>query len=149
MTPKFADLHVHTRASDGDFSPEEVVKQAKELGLAAVGIADHDTIDGIDEALKAGKKYGVEAIPGVELSSEFERSEVHILGYFIDWRDRKFNGELHKFQEAQKVRAEKILEKLHKLGIDISHEEVAAVAGDGVIGRPHSRGPITTWIRSN
>jgi hypothetical protein len=137
MTPKFADLHVHTSASDGDFSPEEVIRQAKEIGLAAVGIADHDTVGGVEEALEAGKKYGVEAIPAVELSSEFEQSEVHILGYFIDWRDREFNDELHKFQEARKVRAEKILEKLHKLGINISHEDVAAVAGDSVIGRPH------------
>jgi hypothetical protein len=137
MTKKFADLHVHTSASDGDFSPEEIAKKAKELGLAAVGIADHDTIEGIDRALEAGKKYGVEVIPGVELSSEFEQSEVHILGYFIDWRDRKFNDELHKFQEARKVRAKKILENLHKLGINISHEEVATIAGDGVIGRPH------------
>jgi hypothetical protein len=137
MTRKFADLHVHTRASDGDFSPEEVIRQAKEIGLAAIGIADHDTVGGIDEALKASEKYGVETVPGVELSSEFEQSEVHILGYFIDWHDRGFNDELHKFQEARKVRAGKILEKLHKLGINISHEEVAAVAGDGVIGRPH------------
>jgi hypothetical protein len=137
MTKKFADLHVHTNASDGDYGPEEVVKQAKEIGLAAIGIADHDTVGGIDKALEAGKKYGVEVIPGVELSSEFEQSEVHILGYFIDWRDREFNNELHKFQEARKVRAEKILEKLHKLGINISHKEVAAVAGDGAIGRPH------------
>ena len=137
MTKKFADLHIHTSASDGDFDPKEVVKQAREIGLAAIGIADHDTVAGIDEALEASKKYGVETVPGVELSSEFEQSEVHILGYFIDWRDRKFNNELHKFQEARKVRAERILEKLHKLGINISHKEVAAIAGEGVIGRPH------------
>jgi len=137
MTQKFADLHVHTSASDGDFSPEEVIRQAKEIGLAAVGIADHDTVGGIEEALAASEKYGVETVPGVELSSEFEQSEVHILGYFIDWHDRGFNDELHKFQEARKVRAGKILEKLHKLGINISYEEVATVAGDGVIGRPH------------
>jgi len=137
MTKKFADLHVHTSASDGDFSPEEIVEKAKKIGLAAIGIADHDTVGGIDKALEAGKKYGVEVVPGVELSSEFGQSEVHILGYFIDWHDRKFNNELHKFQEARKVRAEEILKKLHKLGINISYEEVAAAAGDGVIGRPH------------
>jgi len=88
MTKKFADLHIHTSASDGDFDPKEVVKQAREIGLAAIGIADHDTVAGIDEALEASKKYGVETVPGVELSSEFEQSEVHILGYFIDWRER-------------------------------------------------------------
>jgi predicted metal-dependent phosphoesterase TrpH len=137
MTKKFADLHVHTNASDGDFSPEEIVKQAKEIGLAAIGIADHDTIEGIDKAVEAGKKYGVEVIPGVELSSEFEQYEVHILGYFIDWHDRELDGELQKFKEARKVRAEEILKKLRKLGINISYKEVAAIAGDGVIGRPH------------
>jgi len=137
MAKKFIDMHVHTNASDGELSPEEAVKTAGELGLAAIGIADHDTVDGIEEALEAGKKYSVEVIPSVELSSEFGPAEVHILGYFIDWRDKKFRAELHKFQEARKVRAKRMVEKLRRLGVAISYEEVVAAAGDGVIGRPH------------
>jgi predicted metal-dependent phosphoesterase TrpH len=137
MTKKFIDMHVHTSASDGELSPEEVVKTASELGLAAIAIADHDTVDGIEEALEAGKKYCVEVIPGVELSSEFGPAEVHILGYFIDWRDKKFRSELHKFQEVRKVRAKKMIEKLRGLGVAIPYEEVVAAAGEGVIGRPH------------
>lgn len=137
MAKKFVDMHVHTSASDGELSPEEAVKTASELELAAIAVADHDTVDGIDEALAAGKKYGVEVIPGVELSSEFGPVEVHILGYFIDWRDKKFRAELHKFQEARKVRAKKMVEKLRRLGVAIPYEEVVAAAGDGVIGRPH------------
>ncbi len=137
MAKKFVDMHVHTSASDGELSPEEVVKTAREIGLAAIAIADHDTVDGIEEALGAGKKYGVEVIPSVELSSEFGPAEVHVLGYFIDWRDKKFKAELHKFQEARKVRAKKMVEKLQRLGVAIPYDEVVAAAGEGVIGRPH------------
>ncbi len=137
MAKKFADMHVHTNASDGWLSSEEVVKRAHELGLAAIGIADHDSVDGIEKALVASEKYGVEVIPGVELSSEFGPAEVHILGYLIDWRDREFGNRLRKFQEARRARAKRMIAKLRKLGVEITYEEVAAAARGEVIGRPH------------
>jgi hypothetical protein len=137
MKEKFADMHVHTRASDGMISPEEAVKLAKEAGLVAVGVADHDSIDGLEAALEAGKRYGIEVIPGVELSAEAEATEVHIIGYYIDWRDRQLRKRLRKFQEFRKDRARRIVDKLRELGVDLTYEEVLAVAGGEVIGRPH------------
>jgi len=137
MAEKFADLHVHTRASDGDFPPEDVVRLAKEAGLAAVGIADHDTIDGIGPALEAGKKYGIEVIPGVELSTQVGDAEVHMLGYFIDWRDEQFRGRLHVFREARRTRARQMVEKLCRAGVKIPYEEVLNAAGGGAVCRPH------------
>jgi len=133
---KFADLHIHTLASDGWFTPEEAVAQAGRAGLTAISIADHDSTNGIEAALWAGKKYGVEVIPGVELSSEFEGRELHILGYFVDWRDKRFNNKLLEFQEARTDRAKEMLDKLRSLNINISYNVVLVTAG-GVVGRPH------------
>ena len=137
INEKFADMHVHTRASDGWLTSEEAVKRAKEAGLVAVGIADHDSIDGLDAALKASKRHGVEVIPGVELSAEAEGTEIHIIGYHIDWQDEQFRKRLREFQEFRKGRARQMVDKLRELGIDITYEEVLAAAGGGVIGRPH------------
>ncbi|MDI6884369.1 MAG: PHP domain-containing protein [Hadesarchaea archaeon] len=138
MAQKFADLHVHTHASDGESSPEEVVKAARDAGLAAIGIADHDSVDGIEPALDAGEKYGVEVIPGIELSSELVDSEVHVLGYFINWRDEQFRVLLRIIQDVRKWRARKMVEKLQGLGIDITYEEVLAEAGKAAaVCRPH------------
>lgn len=137
MPQKYADLHVHTSASDGRFHPEEVVRQARDAGLVAVGIADHDSVDGIELSLEAGKKLGVEIIPGVELSSEIGETEAHIIGYFIDWNDRKFRSMLKIIQGIRLLRAEVIVAKLQKLGINISFDEVLAESESGSIGRPH------------
>ncbi len=137
MAKKFADLHIHTRASDGRLLAEEVVRQAREVGLAAIGIADHDSVDGIEAALGAGKKYEVEVIPSVELSAYLDGFELHILGYLIDWRDEKFRAMLRKFQEVRLNRAKQMVERLRGLGLDISYEDVLAEAGNGAVGRPH------------
>jgi hypothetical protein len=133
---KFADLHIHTQASDGWLTPEEAVEQAKDAGLAAISIADHDSVSGIEAALWAGKKHGVEVIPGVELSSEFEGRELHLLGYFVDWHDRRFQKKLLAMQEARVDRAKKIIERLRNLNINISYNVVIVIAG-GTVGRPH------------
>jgi hypothetical protein len=133
---KFADLHVHTRASDGLMTPEEAVEQAHSAGLVAISIADHDSIWGIEPALEAGEKYGIEVIPGVELSSEVKGSELHFLGYYIDWRKKWFREKLLMIQEARRDRARKMVEKLRKLGLDVSYDMVTAIDGK-VLGRPH------------
>jgi len=133
---KLADLHIHTSASDGLITPEEAVKQAHTAGLAAVSIADHDSIGGIESALEAGEKYGVEVIPGVELSSEIKGSELHFLGDYIDWQNKWFRDKLLVFQDARRDRAKRIVEKLRKLGMDISYDMVTALDGK-VLGRPH------------
>ena len=98
---KLADLHIHTQASDGLLTPGVAVEQANRAGLTAISIADHDSVAGIEAAIEAGKKHGVEVIPGVELSSGFEGRELHILGYFIDWRDKWLQDKLLTIQEAR------------------------------------------------
>jgi hypothetical protein len=133
---EFADLHIHTKTSDGRITSEEAVFLAHQSRLAAISIADHDTVDGIRAALELGKRYGIEVIPGVELSSEIKGIELHFLGYFIDWRDKWFRNKLSELQEARRDRAKKIIEKLRGLGIEISYEVILSSAGK-VLGRPH------------
>jgi hypothetical protein len=131
---KLADLHIHTQASDGWLAPSVAVEQAKRAGLTAISIADHDSVAGIEAAIEAGKKYGIEVIPGVELSSGFEGRELHILGYFIDWRDKWLQDKLLTIQEARVDRAKRILEKLRGLNINISYNVTIVIAG-GAVGR--------------
>lgn len=133
---RFADLHVHTRISDGRIPPEEAVEEASRAGLAAIAIADHDSISGIQAAIWAGDKYGIEVIPAVELSSGIDNYELHILGYYIDWRDKWFADKLSLLQEARRERARRIIDRLRGFGIDIDYNLVIALDG-GVVGRPH------------
>lgn len=132
---KLADLHIHTQASDGWLSPRVAVEQANRANLTAISIADHDSVAGIDAAIEAGKNHGVEVIPGVELSSGFVGRELHILGYFIDWRDKWLQNKLFTIQEARVDRAKRILEKLRGLNINISYNMNMAIA-EGAVGRP-------------
>jgi hypothetical protein len=134
---KYADLHLHTNFSDGTFSPERVVMEANRLGFAAIAITDHDILDGIEPALSAGDQYGVEIIPGVELSAESDGEEIHILGFCMDWRDRQFRQKLQEFRESRRTRAMRIVDKLNQLGIDIEYDDVLKRADSTSIGRPH------------
>jgi len=134
---KTADLHVHTYLSDGTFSPEKVVEYAKAKGLDAIAITDHDCCDGIAPAILAAKGLDVEVIPGVELTAELDDSEIHILGYFIDWQDAAFLKKLDKIIMVRKERAKEILKKLKKHRMDISEEELFELSGPGCVGRLH------------
>ncbi len=131
------DLHTHSTVSDGSFSPEEVVRMAAEVGLSAVSLTDHDNIGGVEAALKAGKREGIQVVPGVEISAEFPHGTCHILGYFFDLGDKTFREKLAYLQEARANRNPKIAEKLRALGIDITYEEVREIAGSEQVGRPH------------
>jgi predicted metal-dependent phosphoesterase TrpH len=127
MKEGYIDLHVHTNYSDGSFTPKEVVEYCKKVGVIAVGITDHDNIDGIKEAIIEGEKLGVEVVPGVEISCDFKDSseeEIHILGYYIDYENAKLKQTLKFFQEARQKRAYKIFNKLVSLGIPIKEEDV-------------------------
>ena len=132
-----ADLHIHTTASDGLMSPEKVVRWASVKRLTAIGITDHDTVKGISPAMKASSKYGVEIVPGIELSTIFEEEEIHVLGYFIDYNSQWLADTLKKIQNSRYERAGKIVGKLNDMGIDITLEEVKDIADDGAMGRPH------------
>lgn len=133
-----ADLHIHSSVSDGRFSPEELVAMAVQLGLQVISITDHDSIDGIDPALMAAQGYpGLRLVPGVEVSTDVPRGEVHVLGYFIDHRDAELAETLERLRNSRVVRAQKMVAKLAGMGMDIEWGRVQEIAGGGSIGRPH------------
>jgi predicted metal-dependent phosphoesterase TrpH len=131
------DLHVHSNASDGTYAPAEVVRRAKEGGLAAIALTDHDTIDGLAEAVAAGERYGVEVIPGVEVSARFPGGSMHVLGLGINYRNGRLGERLAVLQKARAERNPQIIAKLNDLGIKITLEQVAQISGRGQMGRPH------------
>lgn len=131
------DMHVHTTASDGTMRPEHVVSLAAMQGLKAIAITDHDTMDGIVEAGKAGELMGVTIIPGIELSTDYQGKEVHVLGYFLDENAPALKEYQSWAAEKRQERNEKILERLRKKGFEITMEQLKAANPDAVIGRPH------------
>ena len=133
-----ADLHVHTTASDGRLSPQEVVRLAAGRGLEVISITDHDCVDGVAPAMEAAQDFpGLRVIPGVEVSTDVPHGEVHVLGYFINYRDPELLATLEKLRDSRKIRAQRMVEKLAGLGIHVEWERVQEIAGAGSIGRPH------------
>jgi hypothetical protein len=137
MTGRYVDLHVHTTYSDGSFSPEEVVRHASERGFAAIGIADHDEVGGVTEAIWKGHHYGVEIVPAVELTSGWDGKEIHLLGYLIDHNNRGLREQLKEFRYHRFKRMELMVDRLRKLGLKVRMEAVRRVAGHGSLGRLH------------
>ncbi len=131
------DLHIHSTVSDGSMSPEEIIVYAKKLGLKAISITDHDTLGHIEESLAAGIEHGLEVLPGIEVSAQYEKGTMHILGYFIDYRNDGLFNMLLRFREGREERNPKIIKKLNDLGIDINYEEVLKEAAGQSVGRPH------------
>lgn len=132
----YVDLHAHSTASDGSRSPTAVVSAAKAAGLAAIALTDHDTMDGVAEALAAADEIGLRVVPGVELSAIEEDREVHLLGLHIQ-RQSAIEDSLRAFREHRHERAMQIVAKLNELGVSVSFDDVLARAGDAAIGRPH------------
>ena len=131
------DMHSHTRASDGVLQPAELVRWAAELGLSGIAITDHDTVDGVAEAVEAGREHGIEVIPGIELSIQEADEDVHMLGYWIDYENQELVDTLSEIAEMRVRRAEKMIELLGGLGMPLDMEEVTKLAGEGKVGRPH------------
>ena len=131
------DLHLHTTHSDGSLSPTDVLRLAHKAGVTALAITDHDIVTGIPEALAAGAELGIEIIPGVEISSRVGNSELHILGYCLQWQDPELNRRLAFLRESRHSRNPQIIERLRALGLDVTYEEVRALAGTDAVGRPH------------
>jgi predicted metal-dependent phosphoesterase TrpH len=131
------DLHLHSTASDGQFSPLELVVMALERKLLTIAITDHDTTAGIDEALEAARGTELEVIPGVEISCDVPHQEVHLLGYYFDHHHPALEGKLRAMRDARLQRAKGILAKLTALGFPLPWEMVAELAGGESVGRPH------------
>ena len=131
------DLHLHTTHSDGSFSTRDVMAFAKQAGLTALAITDHDIVEGIAEATAIGAELGIEVVPGVEISSRLGESELHILAYFLNWTDPLLAQRLSTLRDSRHTRNPKIVQRLNELGIPITYEEVRALAGTESVGRPH------------
>jgi len=131
------DLHTHSDESDGTFAPSEVVRRAAELGLDVVALTDHDTTAGLEEAGEAAREVGVELVPGVEFSAEYQGTSIHVLCYWMDVSNQELQTELKRLRDDRFRRGEMMIEKLQALGFDISFERVRRIAGGGNIVRPH------------
>ena len=146
--PAFVDLQVHSTASDGALPPAAVVQAAAEAGLYAIALTDHDSLDGLPEAIEAGARLGVRIVPGVELSSHFEGEELHLLGLHLA-KLEAMRAALLEFQGQRVQRAERIVATLNAHGIPVTMEAVLAEAGTGAVGRPHIARALVAggWVR--
>jgi predicted metal-dependent phosphoesterase TrpH len=133
-----ADLHLHTTASDGRLEPKAIVSLAVKVGLDVISITDHDSIDGVRPALAAAEAFpSLMVIPGVEINTDVPLGEVHVLGYFIDYTDRKLAVALQGLRDSRRERGQRMIAKLSKLGMNIDWQRVLELAQGGSIGRPH------------
>jgi predicted metal-dependent phosphoesterase TrpH len=148
------DLHTHTSYSDGFYSPAELIRKAKDAGIEYLGITDHDNVAGIEEATEAGKKLGVEVIPGLEISTDLRDKEIHILAYFIEPDNAELERYLKFFREERLKRAVRIVNKLKTLGIEILIDDVLEKAQNCAVGRPHiaqallEKGHVKTYLEA-
>jgi hypothetical protein len=131
------DLHSHTTASDGSLAPEELVRLAKQQGVATLAVTDHDTTAGLPQAIVEGERAGVEVIPGIEISCLYGETELHILGYFINTDDPRLEPALAEYRSSREDRNPRIVQRLQELGCDLSYADVKAIARSATVGRPH------------
>ncbi len=132
------DLHIHSTASDGRFSPADIVNKSAAAGLTTIALADHDTVDGIVPALEAVRAFPrLRIIPCVEISTDASKGEVHVLGYFIDYTDHELQTILERMRNSRQERARRMVTKLRSLGCPIEWQRVQEIAGSGALGRPH------------
>jgi len=133
-----ADFHTHSTFSDGRLTPTGLIDLAHRNGVRIMSLTDHDIVDGLSEAFQAAARYpDFTLVPGIEMSTDVEGGEVHILGHFIDWQDDAFRERLGELQESRLGRARKMVDRLHELGMPVTWERVEFFAGEGAVGRPH------------
>ena len=137
MLSGLVDLHTHTTYSDGSATPEELIGAARMNGARAVAITDHDTVAAFAEARVAADQFGIEFVPGIEISAEFSSGTMHILGYCIDETSPRLTAKLDELKQARERRNPQIASSLQSLGLDIGYNEVARLAGNEIVGRPH------------
>jgi 3',5'-nucleoside bisphosphate phosphatase len=133
-----ADFHTHTTASDGRLTPAELVRLAASRGVSVLAVTDHDSTEGVAEALSAAAEQpGFTLVPGIEMSTDIPGDEIHVLGYFLDYEDAAFQVTLTDLRTARRDRGRMMVEKLRGMGFDIPWKRVEELAGDGSVGRPH------------
>jgi hypothetical protein len=135
--PRTADLHLHTRFSDGTETPERVVELARAAGLSCISITDHDTLDSQPRAQAAAQQHGLELIPGVEMSANAGGTEVHLLGYWVDPAHPPFRAHLDRQKTRRIGRVHEMCAQLASVGVTIDPADVLALAAEGTVGRPH------------
>jgi len=139
-SPKI-DLHMHTTLSDGRLTPEELVGLLDRQGVDVAAVTDHDSTEGLDAAMAAAKQYtGLRVVPGIEISADHPtdpKSDVHVLGYFLDYHDDAFQERLQAFRDDRKYRGQRIVERLGEQGYAVEWERVLEIAGEAGVGRPH------------
>lgn len=131
------DLHTHSTASDGSASPNQLVQLAVERGLKAMALTDHDTTEGVEDALGAAEIAGIELIPGTELSLEYDNGGMHLVVLFLSPGSGPLQDRLCELQKGREARNEQIVARLNALGMEMTNEEVRDEAGEGSVGRPH------------
>lgn len=149
MAVEKTDLHMHTFYSDGYHSPEQLVDKANKQGINILSITDHDSVNAINEAISHAKKYGIEVIPGLEISTDIRDTEVHILGYFVEPKNKDLEHYLSFFREERLKRAIRMVKKLNILGLDITIDDVLVFAKNSAIGRLILRKHCLLADRSN
>lgn len=132
-----ADLHLHSIYSDGSFPPSELVEMAVQKGLDTIALSDHDTVEGISEMIAIARLKGIDVVPAIEFSTYQNGAEIHILGYYIDYNSRIFLEKVKRLFDLRLKRSEEMLEKLNRLGVEISFQDLKEIATDKYIGRPH------------
>lgn len=133
----WVDLHVHSNLSDGTLSISEIIEVAARRRLTAISITDHDNIDSWEQGRDLARQHGIELIPGVEISSSWEGSDIHILGYFFDPTNLNLNTALERSKRRRLLRAKAMVRKLDRLGVRIRFEKVLSYVHGGTVGRPH------------
>lgn len=149
------DLHLHTTASDGRLTPAQLVRRAGRKGMRVIAVTDHDSTEGLVEAYDAGREFpDLRIIPGIEISTDVPSGEIHMLGYFLDWKNPELQTILAQSRDARADRGRRMVEKLNDLGLRITWERVKEIAGDAAVGRPHvaqallEAGYITTFAEA-
>lgn len=136
------DLHIHSTASDGGFTPAEVVRYAHKIGLTCISLTDHDTLFGISEAEREAEKLGMDFIPGIEMTAVIDDNDQHILAYYMDPQNEGMIRLIEESYQFVEKRLSRMVKKLNNLGFELSMEDVKREAGDGSMGRPHVAGAM-------
>ncbi|MEB3103752.1 PHP domain-containing protein [Ferviditalea candida] len=135
VSPPF-DLHMHTTASDGEYTPIDLVRKAHSVGLKTIAITDHDTLDAVEEAQIEGERLGIEVIAGVELSTKHKGKSVDVLGYYITNR-KELDTLLQKMRDERENRTHRIIDKFVEIGMPLTIDDVKEFGGGSVLARPH------------